>query len=130
MPYNQLTAAEKRIIEDKGTERPFTGEFDDFYVDGTFICRRCNNSLFSSKAKFDAHCGWPAFDDNFEGAVKELTDEDGYRTEIECANCGAHLGHVFRGENLTDKDTRHCVNSPSIKFVKAGEKLPEVLHEL
>ena len=130
MPYNQLTDVEKRIIEDKGTEYPFTGEYDDFYVEGTFICRRCNNPLFSSKAKFDAHCGWPAFDDNFERAVKELTDEDGYRTEIECANCGAHLGHVFRGENLTDKDTRHCVNSPSIKFVKAGEKLPEVLHEL
>jgi peptide-methionine (R)-S-oxide reductase len=129
MPYNRLTDAEKRIIEDKGTEYPFTGEYDNFYVVGTFICRRCNNPLFSSKAKFDAHCGWPAFDDNFEGAVKELTDEDGYRTEIECANCGAHLGHVFRGENLTDKDTRHCVNSPSIKFVKAGEKLPEVLHE-
>ena len=129
MPYNQLTDAEKRIIEDKGTEYPFTGEYDDFYVDGTFICRRCNNPLFSSKAKFNAHCGWPAFDDTFPGAVKELPDADGYRTEIECANCGAHLGHVFRGENLTDKDTRHCVNSPSIKFVEAGEKLPEVLHE-
>lgn len=128
MPYNQLTDAEKRIIEDKGTERPFTGEYDDFYDDGTFICRRCNNPLFSSKAKFDAHCGWPAFDDTFPGAVKELTDPDGYRTEIECANCGAHLGHVFRGERLTGKNTRHCVNSPSIKFVKAGETLPEVLH--
>lgn len=129
MPYNQLTNAEKRIIEGKGTEYPFTGEYDDFYVDGTFICRRCNNPLYSSKAKFDAHCGWPAFDDTFPGAVKELPDPDGYRTEIECANCGAHLGHVFRGEHLTAKDTRHCVNSPSIKFVAAGEKLPEVLHE-
>jgi peptide-methionine (R)-S-oxide reductase len=130
MPYNQLTDAEKRIIEDKGTERPFTGEYDDFYVDGTFICRRCNNPLFSSKAKFDAHCGWPAFDDTFPGAVEELPDADGYRTEIECANCGAHLGHVFRGERLTNKNTRHCVNSPSIKFVEAGETLPEVLHAL
>lgn len=127
MAYNKLTSEEARVIEDKGTERPFTGEYDDFYREGIYICRRCNNPLFESKAKFDAHCGWPAFDEHFEGAVKWLPDEDGSRTEIQCNNCGAHLGHVFEGEGLTDKDTRHCVNSLSIKFVPKGEKVPEVL---
>ena len=125
--YNELTQEEKSVIEDKGTEMPFTGEYDDFFVDGTFICRRCNAPLFSSKSKFDAHCGWPAFDENFPDAVKRLTDADGIRTEIECANCGAHLGHVFEGEQLTDKNTRHCVNSVSIKFVPKDQKLPEVM---
>ena len=129
MSYNQLTDGQKYIIENKGTEPPFSGEYDNFYEKGTFICRRCNNPLFSSKAKFDAHCGWPAFDDTYAGAVEEQTDADGYRTEILCANCGAHLGHVFRGEHLTDKDTRHCVNSPAIKFVQEGQQLPEVLYE-
>lgn len=128
MAYNTLTPEEKRIIEDKGTETPFSGEYDDFYVPGTFICRRCNTPLFSSKAKFDAHCGWPAFDDTFSGAVLELPDPDGFRTEIECAHCHAHLGHVFRGEELTDKDTRHCVNSVSIKFIPEGKPLPKVLN--
>lgn len=127
MKYNPLTEEEKRVIEDKGTEAPFTGEYDDFYVPGTFICRRCNLPLFSSKAKFDAHCGWPAFDDNFPNAVKRLPDPDGYRIEIECNNCGAHLGHVFEGERFTDKDTRHCVNSVSIKFIPQEDKLPEVI---
>lgn len=127
MKYNDLTAEEKRVIEDKGTEAPFTGEYDDFYVPGTFICRRCNLPLFSSKAKFDAHCGWPAFDENFQDAVLQVDDADGRRTEILCANCSAHLGHVFTGEKLTDKDTRHCVNSLSIKFVKEGDQLPEVI---
>ena len=125
--YNELTQEEKRAIEDKGTEMPFTGEYDDFFVDGTFICRRCNAPLFSSKSKFDAHCGWPAFDENFPDAVKRLTDADGIRTEIECANCGAHLGHVFEGEQLTDTNTRHCVNSISIKFVPKDQKLPEAI---
>ena len=125
--YNELTQEEKRVMENKGTGRPFTGEYDDFFVDGTFICRRCNAPLFSSKSKFDAHCGWPAFDENFPDAVKRLTDADGIRTEIECANCGAHLGHVFEGEQLTDKNTRHCVNSVSIKFVPKDQKLPEVM---
>ncbi|HVZ67304.1 MAG TPA: methionine-R-sulfoxide reductase [Patescibacteria group bacterium] len=129
MQYNNLTDQERHVIEDKGTEAPFTGEYDDFYVPGTFICRRCNLPLFSSKAKFDAHCGWPAFDDTFPGAVKELPDPDGMRTEIECANCGAHLGHVFTGEHMTDKDTRHCVNSVSIKFVKEGDALPPTIKE-
>ncbi len=125
MTYNKLTDEEKRVIEDKATETAFSGKYDDFYEPGTFICRRCNAPLFSSKAKFDAHCGWPAFDANFPKAVKRLPDEDGYRTEIQCAHCGAHLGHVFEGENLTPKDTRHCVNSLSIKFIPEGEELPQ-----
>lgn len=126
MAYNPLTPEEKHIIEAKGTEAPFTGEYDDFYLPGTFICRRCNFPLFSAKSKFDAGCGWPAFDENFPNAVKRLLDADGRRTEIQCAHCGAHLGHVFEGEQLTDKNTRHCVNSLSITFVAEGKELPEV----
>lgn len=126
---NTLTREEEDIIVNKGTEAPFTGQYDDFFVDGTFICRRCNSPLFSAKAKFDAHCGWPAFDDNFPNAVRQLPDADGERVEIQCANCSAHLGHVFKGEKLTEKDTRHCVNSLSIRFVKEGQPLPEVFHE-
>lgn len=126
---NTLTPEEKQIIEDKGTERPFTGEYDNFYQEGTFICKRCNNPLFDSKTKFDAHCGWPAFDDHFEGSVTRNPDPDGIRVEIDCANCGAHLGHVFEGEGLTDKNTRHCVNSISIKFIPQGETLPPTLHD-
>ncbi len=129
MEYNKLTDEEKRIIEDKGTESPFTGEYDDFYAPGTFICRRCNLPLFSAKAKYDAHCGWPAFDDTFPDAVRELPDPDGERTEIECGNCGAHLGHVFRGEHLTEKDTRHCVNSLSIRFIPEGKEIPATITE-
>lgn len=129
MAYNKLTPEEKKVIEEKGTERPFSGEYDDFYEDGTFICRRCNSPLFSSKAKFDAHCGWPSFDENYPDAVKRLPDSDGMRTEIECAHCGAHLGHVFMGEHMTEKDTRHCVNSLSIRFIPKNEKLPEVLNK-
>ncbi len=128
MTYNKLTNEEAHVIEEKGTEAPFSGEYDNFYKDGTYICRRCNNPLFEAKAKFDAQCGWPAFDDHFKGAVKWLPDSDGMRTEIECANCGAHLGHVFEGEHLTEKDTRHCVNSLSIKFIAKGENMPEVLN--
>jgi len=123
---NQLTNEEKRVIENKDTERPFTGEYDNFYVDGTFICRKCNAPLFSSKAKFDAGCGWPAFDENFPWAVKRITDADGRRTEIQCANCKGHLGHVFEGEQMTDKNTRHCVNSLSIKFIPKDSTLPEL----
>jgi peptide-methionine (R)-S-oxide reductase len=113
MPYNKLTPQEEEIMLGKGTEAPFSGEYDNFFQDGVFICRRCNARLFSSKAKFDAGCGWPAFDKNFPDAVKQIPDSDGQRTEIQCANCGAHLGHVFFGENLTEKNTRHCVNSLS-----------------
>jgi len=127
MAYNELTDEEKHVIEDKGTERPYTGEYDDFFEDGTFICRKCNAPLFSSKSKFEAGCGWPAFDENYPDAVRRLTDDDGMRTEIQCDNCGAHLGHVFEGEKMTEKDTRHCVNSLSIKFVPKDEKLPEVI---
>lgn len=129
MAYNDLNPEEKRVIEDKGTERPFSGEYDDFYRDGTYICRRCNTPLFSSKDKFDAGCGWPAFDENFPNAVKRLQDPDGMRTEIECGHCGAHLGHVFEGERLTEKDTRHCVNSLSIRFVAKDKPMPKVLEK-
>lgn len=120
MAYNKLTKEEAYVIEDKGTEAPFSGEYDDFYEDGTFICRKCNAPLFSSQSKFDAGCGWPAFDENFPDAVKRTIDADGDRTEISCANCGAHLGHVFTDEHMTDKNTRHCVNSLSIKFIPAS----------
>ena len=126
---NKLTPQEERIIVNKGTERPFSGEYDEFFQDGTYVCRRCNNPLFSAEAKFNSGCGWPSFDDNFPNAVKRLPDPDGYRTEIECANCGAHLGHVFLGERQTRKNTRHCVNSLSIRFISAGKELPPVLHE-
>lgn len=129
MPYNVLNSQEKRVIEEKATEAPFTGEYDKFFVDGTFVCRRCNNPLFSSKAKFDAGCGWPAFDQHFPNAAKRLPDPDGQRIEIQCANCGAHLGHVFEGEHLTSKNTRHCVNSLSIRFIPMDKDLPGILHE-
>jgi len=129
MTFNKLSKEEKEVIEEKKTERPFSGEYDDFYKEGTYTCRKCNNPLFSSKAKFDAGCGWPSFDEHFEHAVDRIPDADGVRTEIVCANCGGHLGHVFEGEHLNEKDTRHCVNSLSIKFIPKEEKLPEVLHE-
>ena len=127
MPYNQLTPQEEEVILDKGTERPFSGEYDDFYEDGVFICRRCNSPLFSAESKFDAGCGWPSFDDEYPDSIKRLTDTDGERVEIQCSNCGAHLGHVFEGEKLTEKDTRHCVNSLSIKFIPKDKELPKVI---
>lgn len=112
----QLTTEEKRVIEDKGTEMPFTGEYWDNYEEGMYYCKKCGAQLFSSETKFDGHCGWPSFDEAIPGAVKELPDDDGIRTEIVCANCDAHLGHVFRGEGFTEKNTRHCVNSISLVF--------------
>ena len=127
--YNKLTSQQEDIIEGKGTEKPFSGEYDNFYENGIFVCRRCNNPLFSSESKFDAGCGWPAFDENFPDAVKRIPDEDGKRVEIQCTNCGAHLGHIFEGEKLTEKDTRHCVNSLSIKFVTKGKNMPRILTE-
>jgi len=121
MKYNPLTPEEKAVILNKGTERPFTGEYDKTFEKGTYVCKQCDAPLYRSDDKFDAHCGWPSFDAEISGAVKRIPDADGQRTEIECANCGAHLGHVFIGEGLTPKNTRYCVNSISMKFIPAAE---------
>lgn len=129
MSYNKLTSQEKDIIISKGTEAPFSGNYDDFYQDGVFICKRCNAPLFSSESKFDASCGWPAFDEEYPNSLKRLSDLDRERTEIQCSHCGAHLGHEFMGENLTEKNLRHCVNSLSISFIPKNEKLPPVLEK-
>ena len=117
--WNELTPEEEHVIVHKGTERPHTGEYNNFMSKGTFVCRRCEAPLYSSRDKFDSGCGWPSFDDDLDGAVKRVPDSDGRRVEILCANCDGHLGHVFHGEKFTPKDTRHCVNSLSIKFVPA-----------
>ena len=122
MEWNKLTAEEEQVIVNKGTEYPGTGKYDKFDEKGTYLCKRCNAPLYKSDTKFDAKCGWPSFDDEIKGAVKRVPDADGSRTEIVCANCDAHLGHVFTGEFLTAKNTRHCVNSVSMTFLPDEKK--------
>ncbi|MCX8054853.1 MAG: bifunctional methionine sulfoxide reductase B/A protein [Ignavibacteria bacterium] len=112
-----LTPEEQRIIFNKGTEYPFTGKYNDFFEKGTYLCKQCGVALFRSDDKFASHCGWPSFDDEIPNAIQRQTDANGVRTEILCSNCGAHLGHVFLGEQLTPKNVRHCVNSLSLDFV-------------
>jgi methionine-R-sulfoxide reductase len=119
--YNKLTPEQEQIIVYKGTERPYSGEYVKDMGEGLYTCARCNEPLYTSKTKFDARCGWPSFDEEIAGKVKRFPDPDGMRTEIQCAKCGAHLGHVFLGEGFTAKNTRHCVNSVSLKFIPAAK---------
>jgi peptide-methionine (R)-S-oxide reductase len=117
--WHSLTKEELYIIESKGTEYPNSGEYNKFSQNGIFVCRRCEHPLYTSNSKFDSGCGWPSFDADFENNVKRVKDADGRRVEIICGNCTGHLGHVFEGEFFTEKNTRHCVNSLSIKFIPA-----------
>ena len=118
MSYNKLTPEEAYVILQKGTEAPFSGALCDNKETGVYTCKQCNAPLFDSESKFDSGSGWPSFDDDIAGAVKRISDADGYRVEIVCASCGGHLGHVFEGERMTAKSTRHCVNSLSLDFKK------------
>ncbi|MCS5588255.1 MAG: methionine-R-sulfoxide reductase [Porticoccaceae bacterium] len=115
--YNPLTPEERYIVEQKGTEPPFSGEYTDLFESGLYLCKRCDSALYRSASKFASHCGWPSFDDEIAGAVRRQIDADGRRVEILCAQCDAHLGHVFEGERLTAKNARHCVNSLSLRFI-------------
>ncbi|CAA6808991.1 MAG: Peptide-methionine (R)-S-oxide reductase [uncultured Sulfurovum sp.] len=118
MAYNQLNDTQKAIILDKGTEKSFSGDYWNHYEDGTYTCAQCNAPLFNSDTKFDSFTGWPSFDATVEGAVKEVPDADGRRIEVVCSNCGGHLGHVFKGEGITETSTRHCINSASLSFTE------------
>jgi len=120
--FEKLTAEEESVIVHKGTEMPFTGKFFAFWERGTYVCKRCGALLYRSESKFEAGCGWPSFDDEIPGAVKRLSDADGVRMEIQCARCGAHLGHVFTGEGFTGINVRHCVNSISMVFIPDKER--------
>jgi methionine-R-sulfoxide reductase len=127
--YNDLTPQQEQVLVNKATDRPYTGDYYGKKDNGLYICRRCNNPLYTSEDKFDSHCGWPSFDDEIKGSVTRILDADGRRTEIVCNNCQGHLGHVFLGEQMTDKNTRHCVNTSSILFVPKDKtkELPAVI---
>lgn len=130
MKKNDLTPQQYNVLVEHGTEMPFSGEYDKHFESGIYVCGWCNNPLYKSDSKFDAECGWPAFDDEIPGAVKRVLDADGRRTEIRCAHCDGHLGHVFEGEYITPKNTRHCVNSLALTFIPEGQSLPPVADEV